>query len=211
MEKLIIFTDGSCFQNGSKNAYGGIGIHFPDKQLPDVSKVYRKGFCTNQRAELYAILTAVRYVNERIGLKDKKVLIKTDSDYSINCVTKWIANWIRNDWQTTAGKPVANREFIESINRYYTEYDITFQHVEAHTGGSDPDSVGNEIADQLAKKASLRMSDEKANEMIDKAAETDRKKVEKAKEIEERKNEKAKQIQEKKAGKRIVVQLIGAR
>lgn len=32
-----VFTDGSVSGNGKQNATGGIGIHFPNGQLPDVS------------------------------------------------------------------------------------------------------------------------------------------------------------------------------
>ena len=37
---IRIFTDGSCVGNGNKNAKAGVGVHFPDKQLPDVGFPY---------------------------------------------------------------------------------------------------------------------------------------------------------------------------
>lgn len=152
-KKIVVFTDGSCSGNGKKNSYGGIGIHFPNKELNDVSKVYRKGYCTNQKTELFAILTAIRYIKQNIGLKNVKVLIKTDSEYSINCVTRWVNGWIKNGWKTKNDTDVANKEFIEPIYKYYKKYDIEFEHVEAHTGYDDDDSVGNDKADKLATKA----------------------------------------------------------
>ena len=151
---IIVFTDGSCLDNGKANAVGGIGIHFPDNQLKDVSKVFKDGICTNQRAELYAILCALRYIKQNIGLKNVKVLIKTDSQYSINCVTKWVTGWIRNGWKTKGNTPVANKEFIEIIHKYYEHFDIEFEHVDGHSSAEDSDAIGNDRADELAVMAS---------------------------------------------------------
>jgi len=153
---IVVFTDGSCAGNGRQNAHGGIGIHFPNGELTDVSKIYRNGYCTNQKTELFAILTALRYIKQNIGLSKYKVLIKTDSDYSINCVTKWVYGWIKNGWKTQNNKPVANKEYIEAIYKYYENYDITFEHVDAHTGLDDADSIANARADELATKATKK-------------------------------------------------------
>lgn len=168
-KKIIVFTDGSCALNGRKIAYGGIGIYFPNRELSNISKVYRHGYCTNQKTELYAILTALRYIKQNLGLKDVKVYVKTDSEYSINCITKWACNWVKNNWKKKNGEPVLNREFIETIYKYYISYDIKIEYVEAHTGLDDFNSHGNAKADELAtratKKAMLTIqSNSKTNE-----------------------------------------------
>ena len=100
VKKIIVFTDGSCLSNGKKHAVGGIGIHFPNKELKDVSKVFNNGYCTNQRTELCAILCALRYIKQNIGFENVRICVKTDSKYSIDCVTKWIYNWVDNGWKT---------------------------------------------------------------------------------------------------------------
>lgn len=153
---IVIFTDGSCSNNGKINSFGGIGIHFPNKELKDISKVYRLGVCTNQKTELYAILTAIRYIGQNFPLHKCHILIKTDSQYSIDCITKWINGWLRNNFITKAGKPVLNREFIEIIHKYYEKYSIEFSHVDAHTDKSDSDSNGNRVADSLATAATRK-------------------------------------------------------
>jgi ribonuclease HI len=155
-KSLIVYTDGSCVGNGKTNAAGGIGIHFPNGELADVSKIYSAGYCTNQKTELYAILTALRYIKQRLGLINYKVIVKTDSEYSINCVTKWVYGWIKNGWKTKNNRPVANKEYIEAIHNYYENYDIMFEHVDAHTGLDDFDSVANARADELATKATKK-------------------------------------------------------
>jgi ribonuclease HI len=151
---IIIFTDGACGSNGKACSYGGMGIHFPNEELKDVSKMYDLVEpCTNQKTELYAILLALKYVNKKIGLSKQSVLIKTDSSYAINCVTKWISGWMNNGWMTKAGKPVLNKELLTDIYHYYKKYNIKFTHVEGHAKGNSADAVGNRIADSLAVQA----------------------------------------------------------
>lgn len=160
---IIVFTDGSCVGNGRKNAVGGIGIHFPNAELKDVSKIYKLGLCTNQKTELYAILTALRYIKQNFDIKNYRIIINTDSQYSIDCITKWVYGWIKNGWRTQNNKPVANREFIELLHKYYEAYDIQLNHIEAHTGYDDADSLANAIADKLATRATERARLEKKN------------------------------------------------
>lgn len=165
MKTIIIYTDGSCMGNGKNNAKGGIGIHFPNKELKDISKVYRLGICTNQKTELYAILIALRYVKRKIGM-DNKIIIKTDSQYSIDSITKWSKAWIKNGWKTKNNTPVANKEFIEILQKYYIKYDIKFEHIDAHTNKKDKDSIANARADYLAVKAANRANDKIKVELI---------------------------------------------
>ncbi len=150
---LLLYTDGSCVRNGTSNSAGGIGIHFPNKELTDISKIFPLENCTNQRTELYAILSALRYVKSHFKLSEYNLHIKTDSEYSINCLTKWVSSWIKNGWIKQNGEPVLNKDLIETIYKYIVKYHIALQHVPAHTGKKDPDSLGNYKADQLATKA----------------------------------------------------------
>ncbi|AYV85078.1 MAG: ribonuclease H [Satyrvirus sp.] len=155
-EDIIVYTDGSCVGNGKISAVGGIGIHFPNNELKDVSKIFRFGCCTNQRTELYAILFAFKYIKQNLGLDGKRIIIKTDSQYCVDSITNWVYGWIKNGWRTKSNKPVANKEFIEAIHKYYERYDILLEHVQAHTGLDDEDSVANAKADALAVKATNR-------------------------------------------------------
>jgi len=153
---ILVYTDGSCINNGKKTAVGGIGIHFPHGELPDISQVYRREHCTNQRTELYAILTALRYIKRNFNIREYHITIKTDSQYSINCITQWVYGWIKNNWKTKSDTPVLNRDFIEPIHKYYEAYDIELEHVDAHTNGDDSDSIANAQADKLATDATKK-------------------------------------------------------
>lgn len=158
--EIIVYTDGSCSGNGKKHAVGGIGVYFPNREMKNISKIYRLGVCTNNATELFAILTAIRYIKKNIGLDNCKIIIKTDSQYSIDCVTKWVNNWIKNGWRTKNDTPVSNQELIEKIHNYIESYDIEFEHVFGHEDGDDPDTICNNKADKLATQATERAINE---------------------------------------------------
>lgn len=153
---IVVYTDGSCIGNGNVNANGGIGIYFPNKELKNVSKVYRHKRCTSSRTELYAILLAIKLIKQSYNLDDTTIDIYSDSKYSISCITKWAKNWEKNGWIKTDGLPVKNKEYICAIYKYFKLYNINFHHVHAHTKKSDEFSEYNDNADKLAKQATQR-------------------------------------------------------
>lgn len=153
---LTVFTDGACEGNGGSGARGGMGIHFPDGQLPDIAQPFTQPGCTNQKTELLAILIALQTIDRKVGLHKLRIRLYTDSMYSINCLTKWIHGWQRNGWITSKKTPVLNREYIEPIYQYLSQHSIQLKHVPAHTGGTDRHSLANHAADRLAVQASAR-------------------------------------------------------
>lgn len=157
MEEVNIFTDGSCFNNGKKNAKAGMGVHFPNGELEDLSVPFTIGVSTNQRAELGAIYLALKYWKQNFEpIVRKKVLINiyTDSNYSIKCLTEYIHKWEKNGWLTSKKEKVLNQDLLKAIYKYMRIYKITFTHVYSHTNSKDYNSVHNSIADKLATSAS---------------------------------------------------------
>ena len=154
--KIVIFTDGSCIEvkkNGSRKA--GYGIHFPQKIIKDISgSLLDKP--TNQRAELKAIYKALKavLVSETYNKYRQDIYIFTDSEYSINCLTKWSKKWIKNNWNNSNGKKVENTDIIKPTLELLKKTRTVFQHVRAHTGKTDRNSLANHVADRLAFKAS---------------------------------------------------------
>ena len=145
---IIIYTDGACSNNGSKLAKAGIGIHFSNRnkiKFDDVSEslVATDGNkVTNQRAELYAILKALRITKEITN----HIIIYTDSEYSINCVVRWFASWVSKNIVDEK----KNVDLIRPIHQYYRSNNFEFRHIKSHTGLQDEHSLGNEMADKLA-------------------------------------------------------------
>lgn len=150
---LRIFTDGSSVGNGRKDAKAGYAVVYPDA-LAD-SWGDSLGCATNQTAELTAIYEGLVRGKTLMGSPSElRVCIFTDSEYAINCLTKWVAGWKKRDWKTAEGKPVVHRDLIERILAELRLYDShMFTHVKAHTGGKDEMSTWNQVADDLARKA----------------------------------------------------------
>lgn len=152
MEKILIFTDGSCTNNGKKYAKAGYGIHFPNNEYDDVSKPFLIEPITNQRAELYAIQEALNTISDENGKIGKRVELYTDSQYSLKCLTQWIRSWEKKKWKSSKGEKVKNLDIIKPTYQIIKNnpFKIFFHHVKSHTGKKDFDSVHNDIADKLA-------------------------------------------------------------
>jgi ribonuclease HI len=107
---------------------------------------------TNQRAELCAIQKAVEILDTH-GYFDEDIVLYTDSDYSINCLTKWISGWTARGWKTAEGKDVLHQDVIKDISSRLVKFKShRFVHVRAHTGGTDELSRHNDIVDRMARK-----------------------------------------------------------
>jgi ribonuclease HI len=146
-DDIVIYTDGSCSKNGSVDAKAGIGVHFATRNnltFRDISEPLGvEGHKpTNQRAELKAILEALRLVKE----VDRKIIIYTDSEYAIKCITQWYPTWLA---QNKLDKK-KNIDLIKPIAQYYQALTVEFRHINSHTGLQDEHSLGNEEADRLA-------------------------------------------------------------
>ena len=164
-KSIDIFTDGSCTNNGKKNAYGGIGIFFGDNDERNVSEKYIND-PTSQRCELYAIIKALEIIKDDNDLK--YVFIYTDSQYCLKSATVWIAKWSCNGWQTSKGNDVKNKELMEQLWELLNHYknnnkEIMFRKVESHQSKPKEFDInnkktheyniwyGNDQADILAK------------------------------------------------------------
>ena len=148
-DNFIIYTDGACSFNGTPKAIAGIGIHFSTDnniKLPDISKKLNIDRPTNNKAELYAIKEAIDICRLK-DIKDK-IIIFTDSDYSIKCITVWYPIWLKNKDLNKK-----NINIISEIVNSMKFLDIEFEHIYSHTNLKDKNSVGNHMADQLATKS----------------------------------------------------------
>ena len=168
---FAIYCDGACKNNGKRNAKAGYGlsVQYNNKEVYLISKALEDSESqTNQRAELRALFDALEiaykkivYLSNKLELKIpiKKVHIYSDSEYSINCLTKWAPSWSKRGWRKADGKDVLHVDIIKPMFEEWTKwnmynrglmYDIQIHHVRSHTGKTDPISLGNERADELA-------------------------------------------------------------
>ena len=150
---MYIYTDGSCINNGYKNAKAGIGVYFGKDDNRNISDKFTTR-PSNQRAELYAIIRAILLLTPT-EIKTKKIIIYTDSMYSINCVGRWCKNWIKNGWKTKNKKDVKNQDLIKTLYILAKKNRVNLTHIKAHTGKNDIHSIGNSVADKLALAGAL--------------------------------------------------------
>jgi ribonuclease HI len=147
-----MFTDGACKSNGKYGALASYAYYFPEnKEWSGKSKISSDEPQTNQRGELKAIYEGLKKLSENVVTKETEVQIFTDSIYSRNCLTSWIKNWMKNNWMTSAGKPVLHKDLIQGsydMLLNFKAYIITY--VKAHTGKKDDLSINNDIVDKMA-------------------------------------------------------------
>lgn len=98
---------------------------------------------TNQIGELCAVLMALR-----AHPGSEPLVIETDSQYAINCSTKWVHGWKKNGWKNSKKEPVKNAAVIKAIDAELRarEGSVRFQWVKGHAG-----NAGNERVDELAR------------------------------------------------------------
>ena len=146
METVRVYTDGACSKNGKEGSKASFACWFPDhKELSKSGRIPDDQPQTNNRGELYAILQAVKIVEENFPVEETKLEIYTDSQYSKNCLTVWLPGWIANGWKTSQNTPVQNKDLIEETTGLLKKFTYSISYVQAHAGIKD-----NEIVDRMA-------------------------------------------------------------
>ena len=153
-EPIDVFTDGACSNNGNNSAKAGIGVYFGKNDPRNVSRKIN-GKQTNNMAELLAIIEVFNILKKDVtpGIEglEKHVNIYTDSQYSIDALTKWSINWENNGWKKKNNTKIINLEIIKEGYQLLKEYpNVKLIHVRGHTKKKDRLSLGNNEADKLA-------------------------------------------------------------
>ena len=99
---MVMFVDGGCRGNGYPGAFGACACYVVrrwgrnetvTKRLP----ASKRPVPTSQRAELHAIILALKHAIEKRGYLDSNpymdVTIHTDSKYAYGCMTEWYRKW----------------------------------------------------------------------------------------------------------------------
>ncbi|KAF8640496.1 hypothetical protein AX17_000158 [Amanita inopinata Kibby_2008] len=146
----VVYSDGACKGNGKSGSLAGIGVWWGPNDSRNISERC-PGEQTNNRAELLAISRVL----ETTPMTKTPLLIKTDSQYSINCFKSWLRAWEKNNFRTAQGQPVKNLGIILYISalldaRACFGQRLRLQYVKGHAG-----ITGNEGADALATHGAL--------------------------------------------------------
>lgn len=134
-----IYTDGACSGNPGPGGWGAVlryGVHerelFGGEAAPT----------TNNRMELMAAIRALESLT-----RPASVRLYTDSTYVRGGILRWMTNWKRNGWRTSARQPVKNADLWQRLDEAAARHTVEWLWVKGHAG--DP---GNERADALANR-----------------------------------------------------------
>ncbi|MGJ6981359.1 RNase H family protein [Aestuariimicrobium soli] len=105
---------------------------------------------TNNMGELMAVVDLLQQTAE----SDEPLTILCDSQYVINCATKWIPGWKRRGWRKADGKPVLNVDLLKELDAALAGRRVTFEWVKGHAGHEL-----NEAADERARAAATAHRD----------------------------------------------------
>jgi len=149
---ISIYCDGACSGNPGKSGSGLAVYKNGDKPVLYYGNYEPHG--TNNTAELKALYKALLLADE---IKTtEKVMILSDSKYSIDCIATWAYGWKRNNWTKKSGE-IKNLDLIKNAHNLYEQLKnkIIIKHVKGHAGVE-----GNELADRMALHAIKAQNDE---------------------------------------------------
>ncbi|MDD7466200.1 MAG: ribonuclease HI [Actinomycetaceae bacterium] len=136
----VIATDGACSGNPGPGGWAWL------EQITGAYQCGGDASTTNNRMELIALIRALEFVPPEASL-----LVRADSSYVINSLTKWAKGWRARGWRKADGKPVLNRELIEALLNLY----------EARTGRTEIEWVkghAGDAANEFVDRAAVRQS-----------------------------------------------------
>ena len=153
-EPWPIYVDGS-FRETDGKSYCGYGVFYGAGDARNKSVVVEDEQANNQRAELLAIIHALRDIKE--NQTDQAFCIRTDSNSSIQSITVLLVKWEKFGWRTKKKTFVKNKDLIQNASLLYREillmyrkrgWKFRIEHIKGHSG-----EIGNEGADRLAVEA----------------------------------------------------------
>lgn len=131
MKQVTIYVDGCCLNNPGVGGWGAV------LQCNGVTKEFSGniGDTTNNRAELTAVIEALRLLKEPC-----QVTLYSDSQITVNCASG-------------SNKVHSNFDLWDEFHNVEAPHSVTYEWVKGHAGQS-----GNERAHTLAEAAARRMS-----------------------------------------------------
>lgn len=135
--KITIFTDGSALGNPGKSGWGAV-VQTPE-MVTELGGAEDNS--TNNRMEMTAIVEALVFVGD---IKDE-IVVNSDSQYTMNGITKWIGGWKANGWKTKNKTDVLNKDIWQKLDEATQGKKITWNYVAGHVG-----IPGNERVDAIA-------------------------------------------------------------
>ncbi|KAG6262212.1 hypothetical protein E4U49_003290 [Claviceps purpurea] len=118
-QQMLIYTHGSCLNNGQAKARAGCAYVFGPSEDGYIesslaSLDFPNNMPTNPRAELWAVILALRCYPIWVAEGFNKLVLASDSDWLVRGATEWAHVWVCRGWRKTRSKEkVKNRDLWE--------------------------------------------------------------------------------------------------
>ena len=144
MYEYLIATDGACRGNPGRGSWAVCVFNQNGStHLGSLGEV--SNLTTNNEMELTAILRALQWANKH----EKRIHIKTDSNYAYKGITEWLDGWKSRGWKNSTGKPVKNLALWQALDNEIKNH--TFEWVKGHANdrhNNMADTVCNRLLDK---------------------------------------------------------------
>lgn len=150
--RIRIFTDGACSENPGPG--GWAAVFNSEEKCRTISG--NEASTTNNRMELKAVIESFKKILCK-SRGDVGFELYSDSAYVVNSINNgWIKKWQQNNWKTTKGEDVKNRDLWEEFTSLLDEIEcrgisIQIIKIKGHTG-----NTFNELVDKIAKEESMK-------------------------------------------------------
>jgi ribonuclease HI len=131
MADYILYTDGGC---SCPQGPGGWAYIREDKRQGIInSKLSISGNCpstTNNRMELMPIIEGLKAIPEGYSVK-----VISDSQYAVNGINEWMANWKKNGWKRKVQnklKPLMNEDLWKELDILVSSRKVEAEWVKGH-------------------------------------------------------------------------------
>ncbi|MDA3961852.1 MAG: ribonuclease HI [Planctomycetota bacterium] len=137
MHSVLAYTDGGCRGNPGLGAWGYVLINVATGSA--LARACSEANTTNNRMELAAVLNALCALSK----PDTEILIRSDSKYTIDSCSTWLAGWKKRGWKRATG-PLKNVDILQQLDVELAKHGVKFEWVKGHAGDR-----GNEYVDGL--------------------------------------------------------------
>lgn len=110
MDKIQIYTDGSCLNNPGVGAYAICIIKNNDEEIFTDFEDHT----TNNRMEIKAVLLALEKSKNMLNVE-----IFSDSNYVVKGFNEWMHTWNKNGWKNSKKETVENLDLWQELYKYY--------------------------------------------------------------------------------------------
>ncbi|OOF97927.1 hypothetical protein ASPCADRAFT_128115 [Aspergillus carbonarius ITEM 5010] len=124
--QFLVYAGGACLKNGNDIPKAGWSFIFKPRtpgcqtsgrisaHLETTGPTGEARKPTSQRAELRAVIAALRYMYMH-GSLFNSVVVATDSHYVVTGATRGLRKWLSNGWTNCSGEPIRNRDLWQDL------------------------------------------------------------------------------------------------